>query len=421
MGRAKEMMLELESEPMADVPDRLVSAYLFKNRLVHEYVFKHGFDGLCSYCGDYTKVLPLKSIVEFIDNIILKYFGDASNEGLGWDSHLEEDIPGFHQEGGGYIVPNSKPYYEDMRELLFESGFRVDADDLEKDIADALSYHNALIEQDPYGLNEAEERWVDWRIIKEKAIDMAQEGKTLDAMVKKEAARLDYLRGDIYTAQYPLQVEKDLTLYRTVNYKTKRRPLLFRDLTSPPTKFTRDLRMSKKGDSVFYGAESKDTAMKEALSDENDVFTYLGKFKTKHKLHLLDLTGIPEDLSIFDQEQYLLLLFLKNFCEAISEYVPDHDAIKYAPTQLVTYYFRTHLRHYDKDRNSYPLDGILYTSSIDGTMNAVLFYDNKGSRNHFELLRWQRIHKGQITRHTYPEWMKYIESPLAYIRRFWMN
>ena len=415
------MMIEMEQDPFYGVSDRLVSAHLFENKLVREFVLKNGFDGLCSYSGDYTKVLPLKSIVEVVDSIILKYYGDASNEGLGWDSHLEDDIPGFHQEGGGYIVPNGKPYYDDIRQLLFECGFRVDDDDLEKDIADALSFHDALIEQDPYGLNEAEERWVDWRIIKERAINMAKESKSLDSMISLEAARLDYLKGDIYTAQYPLQVEKELTLYRTVNYQNKRYPLLFRDLTSPPTKFTRDLRKSKKGDSVFYGAESIDTAMKEALSDEKDAFTYLGQFKSKHKLHLLDLTGIPEELSIFDQEQFLLLLFLKKFCEAISEHVPDHDAIKYAPTQLVTYYFRTHLRHYDKDRNSYPLDGILYTSSIDGTKNAVLFYDNEGSRKHIELLGWQRIHKGEITRHTYPKWMKYVESPLACIRKLWMN
>ena len=421
MGRAKELMLEMEQEPLSDVPDRLVSAHLFKNKLVHDYVFKHGFDAECSYCGDNTKVLPLKSIVEFIDNLILKYYGEASNVGLGWDSGFENDTPGFHQEGGGYIVPNNKSYYDDMHQLLFDNGFQVDDDDLEKDIADALSYHDALTEQDPYGLNEAEEIWVDWRIIKERAIKMAQEGFALDVMVKTEAARLDYLKSDIYSAQYPLQVEKGLTLYRTVYYKTKRCPLLFRDLTSPPVKYTRDLRMSKEGDAVFYGAESKETAMKEALSEDNDEYTYLGQFKTKHKLHLLDLTGIPEELSIFNQEQFLLFLFLKNFCEAISERVPEHDAIKYAPTQLVTYYFRNHLRHYEKDGSSHSLDGILYTSSIDGSMNAVLFYDNEGSRNHVELLEWQRIHQREVVSYTYPKWMKYVEAPLAFVRSIWMN
>ena len=421
MGRAKEIMLEMENDPLAGVSDRLVSAHLFKNRLVHGYVFEHGFDGICSYCGDMTKVMRLKSIVEFIDNLILKYFGDASNEGLGWDSGFEDDTPGFHQEGGGYIVPNNKPYYDDMRQLLFECGFQVDSDDLEKDISDALSYHFALVEKDPYGLNEAEERWVDWRIIKECAIEMAKNGVTLEVMAKSEAARLDYIISDIYTAQYPLQVEKDLVLFRTVNYKTKRRPLLFRDLTSPPAKFTRDLRMSKKGDAVFYGAGNKTTAMREALSDTNDEYTYIGEFCTKHKLHLLDLTGIPERLSIFDQEQYLMLLFLRNFCDEVSEYVPDHDAVQYAPTQLITYYFRSYLRYYDGDRKKHPIDGILYTSSKDGTMNAVLFYDNSNSRKHLRLLKWQLIHKGKILKHSYSQWQEYLEPFLAFLRKAWMH
>ena len=114
-------------------------------------------------------------------------------------------------------------------------------------------------------------------------------------------------------------------------------------------------------------------------------------------------------------------MFLKNFCEAISEYVPDHNAIQYAPTQLITYYFRRHLRHYDKNGSVYPIDGILYTSSKDGSMNAVLFYDNRASNNHLELLAWQRIHQGEVVKHTYPKWIKYVESPLACIRKIWMN
>lgn len=71
MGRAKEMMIEMEQDPFYGVSDRLVSAHLFENKLVRDFVLKNGFDGVCAYCGDMTKVLPLKSIVEEIDRIIL--------------------------------------------------------------------------------------------------------------------------------------------------------------------------------------------------------------------------------------------------------------------------------------------------------------------------------------------------------------
>lgn len=355
MGRAKEM-IELEQHPLTGVSDRLVSAHLFRNKLVRDFVLQNGFDGVCSYCRDMTKVIPLKTVVEEIDRIILKYYGDPDNEDVGWDSGFEDDAPGFHSKGSGFIVPDDKPYYDDMHQLLLETGFKVDDDELEQDITEALSYHFCLIEQDPYGLNAAEERVYDWRYIKERSIKMAKAGRSLDSMVKAEAVRLDYLKNDIYTAKYPLQVKKDLTLYRTVNYNEELTPMSFKNLTSPPDQYTCDLRMSVKGDSVFYGADNPKTAKHEALSNENDRFSYIGKFHTKHSMRLLDLTGIPEKLSIFDQEQYYMLLFLRYFCKAISEYVPEHDTIKYAPTQLITYYFRHHLRHFESDGNSYPID-----------------------------------------------------------------
>lgn len=400
MGRAKEMMIEMEQDPFYGVSDRLVSAHLFENKLVRDFVLKNGFDGVCSYCGDMTKVLPLKSIVEEIDRIILLYFGEPDNEGVGWDSGFENDATGFHSEGGGYIVPNNKPYYDDMHELLFCTGFEVKDDDLESDIASALSYHFSLIEQDPYGLNAAEERQLDWRYIVSTAMKMAQAGQSLEEMTKAEAARLDYLKSDIYVAQYPLQVKMDLTLFRIVNYKAELNPVLYGNLTSPPVKYTQNLRMSAKGDSVFYGAANKDTAKSEALSEAGDQYTYVGKFHTKHPLCLLDLTGIPERLTIYDQEQFLLLLFLRYFCNAVSKSVPEHDAIEYAPTQLITYYFRNHLRHYEADGSYYPIDGILYTSSKDHSMNAVLFYDNDNSSDHLELLEWECIHNGSVVEHS---------------------
>ena len=389
-------MIEMEQDPFYGVSKRLVSAHLFKNKLVHDFVLKNGFDGICSYCGDFTKVLPFRTVVEEIDRIILQYYGDPDNEGVGWDSGFEDDAPGFHSEGGGYIVPDNKPYYDDMHELLFWTGFEVGNNELEQDISEALGYHFCLIEQDPYGLNAAEERTIDWRHIKERAIKMAQDGCSLEEMARVEAARLDYLRQDIHNAHYPLQIKQDLTLFRTVNYKEELNPVLYGNLTSPPVKYTQNLRMSIKGDSVFYGAENKETAIREALKTKDAQYTYIGKFQSKHPLRLLDLTRVYEKLTIYDQEQFLLMLFLRYFCNAVSEYVPDNDTVKYAPTQLITFYFRHYLRHYEADGSSYPIDGILYTSCKDGAENAVLFYNNDNSTDHLNLLEWECIHKGAV-------------------------
>ena len=389
----------MEQDPFYGVSNRLVSAHLFKNRLVHEFVMKNGYDGVCSYCGDVAKVLPLRTVVEEINRIILQYYGDPDNEGVGWDSSFEDDAPGLHSEGGGYIVPNNKPYYDDMHELLFGTGFEVGNYELEQDISKALGCHYCLIEQDPYGLNMAEERILDWRYLKDRAIKMATVGHSLDEMVKAEAARLDYLRQDIYNVHYPLQINKNLTLFRTVNYKEELNPVLYENLTSPPVKYTQNLRMSIIGDSVFYGAENKETATREALSAKDDQYTYIGKFQSKHPLRLLDLTRVYDKLTIYDQEQFLLKLFLRYFCEAISKYVPRHNPIDYAPTQLITYYFRKHLLHFEQDGSSFPIDGILYTSSKDQTTNAVLFFNNDNSRGHLDLLEWECLHQGTVIKH----------------------
>lgn len=421
MGRVKAMMMDYMDDPYYGIPDKKAAVNLFGNKLVSEYASKHSFDGVCDYCGETTRVVHLRTIVEEIDRIILRYFGEPDNEAVGWDSGFEDDTPGFHTEGGGYIVPNDKYYTNDMKELLFKYHFNVENDGLKEDISDALGYHYCLIEKDSYGLNPAEERWVDWRKIKECAMKMAKDGKSLSEMVKAESARLAYLLGDIHTAHLPLQIKRELILYRNVNYKSKRLPLLFRDLTSPPVKYTCNLRMSQKGDSVFYGAEAKETAIKEALNDEGKDYAYVGKFQTKHPLRLLDLTGIPEQLTIFDHEQYHLLVFLREFCKAISEYVPEHDPVLYAPTQLITHYLRNKLCHYDDPNNHYPIDGILYNSSKDRMMNAVLFYDHENSRKHLKLLNWEVFHNGKVAKHCYITLPYKIECILAQIRKIWMK
>lgn len=395
MGRVKELMMEMEENPLSGVSEKLVSENLFDNQLIRSYIHENGTDELCFYTKDIAKVLPLKSIVEYIDSIVLKYYGDPDNEVVGWDSNFEDDVPGFHREGGGYMIPNNRHYYNNMYELLHNTGFVVNNEELEKEIVDALSYHIHLVEKDPYGLNDTEVRIVDWNIIKNKAMEMVREGQSIDEVIMAEKARLQYLRDDIYMAHYKLQIKDHLTLYRAVNYKEEKRPLLFKDLTSPPVQYTKNMRMSKKGDSVFYGAKNKETTLEEAIKEDNDSYTYIGKFETKHPLILLNLTDIPDRLTIYDQEQYYLFVFLRKFCEAVSEYVPDHDIIKYAPTQVITYYFRERLMHYEKDGSCHHIDGILYTSSKNGDKNAILFFDNETSAQHLDLKECELRHQGK--------------------------
>ena len=60
MGRYKEFIMENMEHPFQNVPTHFVSIHLFRNKLLQDYIFKNGFDGVCHYTGDFTKVLSLQ-------------------------------------------------------------------------------------------------------------------------------------------------------------------------------------------------------------------------------------------------------------------------------------------------------------------------------------------------------------------------
>ncbi len=401
MGLVKKMMMEREEAPFPNIPSRYASIDLFKNAYLYAQLEEHCFKGICSYTQKQTRVCSLRDIILSINTILTMHYGDPDNEAVGWDSSSKEDYEGtgFHRECGGYILPDNRKIYTDIYELLCDNDFIVDHNRLLEDIIDNFGSIR-FIQQDPYGLTDAEERLYDWRYITEHSIKMMKDGKSLTEMVEQEDVRLYNILEAIQTAQYPLLKEISLRVFRCVNYDdNKVPPVEYSDLTSPPVKYTKNLRMSQKGDSVFYCSLNKDTTLKEAIKDNNEGYTYIGTFESMHKMHILDLTKIDMDLSIFNQDYnlYYLLLFLRDFCKAISKPIRnDDEQIEYVPTQLITYFFRNCLKYYHRDMSKSDLDGILYSSSKDGTPNAVLFFDNENSEKHLKLLEYETIYKGKV-------------------------
>lgn len=400
-------MIENREHPFQNVPNYLVSIHLFKNKLIQNHIEENGFNGVCHYTNNFTKVLSLKNIVIFINDILSKYFENPDNETVRWDPECDDDSneSTFHKELGGYMVPGNRRIYTDMEKLLKDNLFAVDVNykTLFTDIVNAFG-DIRLIQQDPYGLTEDEERFLDWKYIVENTIKMSAKGMDFSNIIEAEKVRLYGLLSAIQAARSPLLKKTHLTLFRCVNYdSTKTPPVQFSDLTSPPIQYTKDLRMSKRGDSIFYGALEKETAKKEALKSSSDNRVYIGTFETMHDLHILDLTGIADNLSIFNQNQdsYYILLFLSQFCHAIS--LPVYNPpTEYIPTQLITFYFRNYLKFYHKDESKSDLDGILYRSSKDNSVNAALFYDNESSAKHLRLLEYEVIDEGSSKRYTYP-------------------
>ena len=74
--------------------------------------------------------------------------------------------------------------------------------------------------------------------------------------------------------QFFKPIQANELIYRCRNTNEKLDTSKFSEFTAPEVKFTKDLRMSRKGTSYFYGALDDDTAKIEAI-DPNRKYQYL--------------------------------------------------------------------------------------------------------------------------------------------------
>jgi hypothetical protein len=157
-------------------------------------------------------------------------------------------------------------------------------------------------------------------------------------------------------------------------------PFSPRRMGPPPPECARQPnRMSPAGVSMFYGAEHESTALAE-IANGNEHFA-LGWFALARDLQLLDLRKTPDVPSLFDLERaadrpFALFMreFIQDFRRPISRDGLEH--IEYVPTQVVTEYFNTCVRHHGR-----PIDGILYqTTKLEGGTSVVLFANNAAVR-----------------------------------------
>lgn len=388
MGYFKELEIERMENPFIDVPQRLVGISSFDNRLLRDYFDKYGEIGVCSYTGKEELTLPLCDVVRLIYDTVMEHFEDACDE-AGWVPDMEDDgkVPGFHIEGNGYVIPDSRTYYDNIDELLEDEGLRVNNAAIYNDVVCYMPDCYNLVERDLYGLNESEELAIDWREIVRKAPTWMQSADYGSNMSDVDKTRLYNLITQLQTVRRPMIKEMELDVYRTVRYAEEQPDIAFSKLTSPPVQYTTDLRMSPKGVSMFYGACNSELTLDEAVGSDKK-YAYTGRFTTLHPVVLLDLRHIHQMITIFDvsSEEYQRLLFLRYFADEISKPVAnDNQTAEYAPTQFITALFRKSLKYYKKDKTRVPIDGILYDSSKANGWNVVLFYDNTESSEHLRL------------------------------------
>ena len=137
-----------------------------------------------------------------------------------------------------------------------------------------------------------------------------------------------------------------------------------KELGSPPPACAEYNRMSGVGISMFYGAESEDTALAEIRSNSNQAVT-VGSWTPTREIVYLDLLAARPIPSIFDMNERInrtWLRFLAGFADDLARPINVKDrGLEYIPTQIVTEYIRDHL----KTEDGRYIDAIRYGSATE--------------------------------------------------------
>lgn len=316
-------------------------------------------------------VAPLKEVVIYVRDKILNYYGDPDNEGVGFDSGFEEDNePYSWHSDNGYILPPNREIY-DTEELMWKERFWTYDDSLTQDIIDCFGYRR-WVYLDPYGLNDDEEMSLKWKEYCSKTIDDTVSGKSISEILSGNIDVLYDVAQIIKNNEHFLfeTLPSGTVLYRCVNYASHLKSVSLSNLASPPTQYASANRMSRQGNSMFYGAFDENTPLAEARTVKGLQYSYLGKFILKKDMLVLDITNLPQAPSIFDTEDYWGIRFLHEFDEALSHHIPSNQLLEYVPTQIMTDFFRQSSKIFNKQ-----IMGIKYNSSKNGASNCVLFID----------------------------------------------
>jgi hypothetical protein len=154
-------------------------------------------------------------------------------------------------------------------------------------------------------------------------------------------------------------------------------------------------RMSPAGISMFYGADTKRTAIAETYRRSHQpVAITIAVFETLYPIRVVDLTRLPSEPSLFDRDKRHIryaIRFLRGFIDDLTKPIArdEREHIEYVPTQIVTEYFRYGFEGGKR------LQGLLYPSARHrGGTSCVLFFDQSqcgsGSGRHGDQC-WLRL------------------------------
>jgi hypothetical protein len=185
---------------------------------------------------------------------------------------------------------------------------------------------------------------------------------------------LDQLRSSYVDGDFSLvrTMELGTHLYRgrLVEDPHRKLPVTAAELGPAPAKRASASRMSPAGIPMFYCSADPMTAIAEISGHGVEPYAVIGEFVSQRELYILDLTKTLTQPSPFNSSyrgEARMLSFLHMFAADVARpVIPDQrQHIEYAPTQLLTEFFR-----WAPDRE---IDGIQLSSSQTGAATYVLF------------------------------------------------
>ncbi len=389
MGLVKRYLEQIEADydrgySIPEKGEKYLCPNHYADDYLNAYILNNGKEGVCSYCGKHSKVLDFSDFVEHIGEKLSTFLVRIDLADLPLERSLideEEEIPGLTRRCG-YLAPSDVDYYESTEEVMMDFDLESDSEDLNRDLLCCLSFEER-IRSNPTSLLMSEElsrMWKDFcEFVETKQRFTFFKSKLFDEEHFRQSDNgLDNILSELGLLVHRIEttLEEGTTLYRCRPAGPGEKVVTFDDITAPPASYAKSNRLSPSGISMFYGSFDKETSINEVGYACTKPFVYLGTFKTKRALRVIDLCSNLH-VSFWMPDGWQEACFLMDFHDEISKKInlDDNGEVEYVPTQIFTEY----LRYLCKSIDGTNYDGIIYKSSITGGKNIVLFYDQKTS------------------------------------------
>ena len=358
MGHYKDLIQKYQERGYGD-SDKYVCQFCFGDKFLKNTILEQGEQGKCSFCKDTKgkpakrKVLKLEKLMPYIMAAV-DYEYEDSIVALPWDS--EEKC----------YMGNSIDFYDFVTEEL-NAFMECENEELLDELRNVINCEDkcSRYEFDQRQHEKDMERWERYcKLVEESDLSAEQ---IVSLCERKDAP--EYLIEIRDVLETVLEAAKEMNLietintgvsiYRCVNYiKWNNKPEGFTTIPATmigtaPAKLVNDNRMSEKGDMMFYGAFSKEIAMREVGGNENNPAT-IGTFHANKRIRILNLANIsnwkcPSVFDIAQRERRSTWFFLQEFMLNISQL----DTKSYKPTQVFNKYIQRKTN----------LSGIMYRSA----------------------------------------------------------